>query len=172
MYTVECRYTFSQIGLTADLDCSSRLDNGNALLFGINKSLLDKLQCTQNAAARVLSKTRKFDHITPTLMHLHWLPIQQRIQFKILLLTWKSFNRLAPLYIDQLLEPYVPNQMLRSSDKLLLSTPRTYTSYGDRAFSSAAPKLWNSLPLHICSCKSVDIFKNNLKTFLFGSAFN
>ena len=69
---------------------TSRLDNGNALLYGISNTLLDKLQRTQNAAARVLLKIRKYDHITPTLIQLHWLPIRQRIQFKILLLTWKS----------------------------------------------------------------------------------
>ena len=133
---------------------------------------LDKLQRTQNAAAWVLSKTRKYDHITPTLIELHWLPVRQRIQFKILLLTWKSLNGLAPSYISQLLTPYVPTQTLRSSDKLLLKIPKTFSSYGDRAFSSCAPKLWNSLPMDIRSCVSINAFKNRLKTYLFQTAYN
>ena len=151
---------------------TSRLDNGNALLYGISNTLLDKLQRTQNAAARVLSKTRKYDHITPTLIELHWLPVRQRIQFKILLLTWKSLNGLAPSYISQLLTPYVPTRTLRSSDKLLLKIPKTFSSYGDRAFSSCAPKLWNSLPMDIRSCVSINAFKNRLKTYLFQTAYN
>ena len=150
---------------------TSRLDNGNALLYGISNTLLDKLQRTQNAAARVLSKTRKYDHITPTLIELHWLPVRQRIQFKILLLTWKSLNGLAPSYISQLLTPYVPTRTLRSSDKLL-KIPKTFSSYGDRAFSSCAPKLWNSLPMDIRSCVSINAFKNRLKTYLFQTAYN
>ena len=133
---------------------------------------LDKLQRTQNAAARVLSKTRKYDHITPTLIELHWLPVRQRIQFKILLLTWKSLNGLAPSFISQLLTPYVPTRTLRSSDKLLLKIPKTFSSYGDRAFSSCAPKLWNSLPMDIRSCVSINAFKNRLKTYLFQTAYN
>ena len=105
---------------------TSRLDNGNALLCGISNNLLDKLQRTQNAAAHIHSKTHKYDHITPTLIQLHWLPIRQRIQFKNLLLTWKSLNRLAPSYISQLLTPYVPTWTLRLSDKLLLKTPKDH----------------------------------------------
>ena len=154
---------------------TSRLDNGNALLYGISNTLPDKLQQTQNAAARVLSKTRKYDHINPTLIQLHWLPIPQGIQFKILLLTWKSLNGLAPSYLSQLLTPHVPTpctRTVRSSDKLLLKTPKTFSSYGDRAFSSCAPKLWKSLPMDIRSCVSISAFINRLRTYLFRTAYN
>ena len=117
-------------------------------------------------------KTHKYDHITPTLIQHHWLPIHQRIQFKIILPTWKSLNGLAPSYLSQLLTPYVPTQTLRSSDKLLLKTPKTFSLYGDRTFSSGAPRLWNSLPMDIRSCISINIFKNRLKTYLFQTAYN
>ena len=83
---------------------TSHFDNGNALLYGISNTsntLLDMLQRTQNVdSARVLLKTRKYIHITPTLIQLHWLPIRQRIHFKIILSTWKSLNRLAPSYLS------------------------------------------------------------------------
>ena len=146
---------------------TSRLDNGNSLSYRISNTLLDKLQRNQNAAARVLLKTRKYDHITLTFIQIHWLPIRQRIQIKILLLTWKSLYGLAPSYISQVFTPYVPTRTLRSSDKLLLSIPKTLSSYGDRAFSSYAPKLWNSLPMDIRSCVTITSFKNRLKTYLF-----
>ncbi len=150
---------------------TSRLDNGNSLLHGISESLLRKLQLVQNSAARVLTKSRKYDHITPILQDLHWLPVRERINFKILLLTWKSLHNMAPSYLLDLLSPYVPARNLRSSDKLLLTIPRTTTAFGDRAFSTAAPKLWNSLPLELRQCTSLEQFKTGLKTFLFNIAY-
>ena len=122
--------------------------------------------------ARVISKTRKYDHITPTLIQLHWLPIRQRIKFKILLLTWKSLHGLAPSYINQLLTQYVPTRTLRSSDTLFLSIHKKISLYGNTAFSSCAPTPWNSLPMDIHCCVSLDVLKNHLKTFLFQSAYD
>lgn len=151
---------------------TSRLDNGNSLLYGINEQHLNKLQLCQNAAARILTNTRKYDHITPILKDLHWLPVRQRIEFKIILLTWKSLNGLAPSYIADLLNIYTPTRTLRSSDKLLLTVPRTSSSYGDRAFSVISPKLWNNLPFNIRCCDSLYSFKNTLKTHLFQCVYN
>ena len=70
--------------------------NGNAILYGITEAQLKKLQQAQNAAAHMLTKTRKFDHITPVLQCLHRLTIRFRIYLKILLLTWKALHDLAP----------------------------------------------------------------------------
>ena len=145
----------------------SRLDIGNGLLFNISKQNLNKLQHALNAAARVLSKTFKFDHISPVLKKLHWLPVQERIQFKIILLTWKVLHGLAPGYLNELIPHYIPQRSLRSSKKYLLVTPRTHTSYGNRAFSYAAPTLWNTLPIAIHTASSLDTFKLQLKTYLF-----
>ena len=113
---------------------TSRLDNGNSLLYGITEQQLKKLQLAQNAAARMLTRTRKFDHITPVLENLHWLPIRYRIQFKLLLLTWKALNDMAPSYISDLIKLHSPSRQLRSSDKRLISVPRTNSAYYDRAF--------------------------------------
>ena len=112
----------------------------------------------------MLTRTRKFDHISPVLQRLHWLPIRYRIHFKILLLTWKALHDMAPAYISELINLHNPSRQLRSSHKNLLSVPRTFSSHGDRAFYSCAPKLWNSLPADLRFCSSLDIFKKTLKT--------
>ena len=85
--------------------------------------LLDKVQRVQNAAARLVSCTRKYDRITPVLKELHWLPVKQRIIFKILLFTYKAQKALAPQYISDFLVQYKPSRALRSSDKKLLQVP-------------------------------------------------
>ena len=82
------------------------------------KRSLRKLQLAQNAAARILPKTRKFEHITPILRELHWLPIRERIQFKLFILTWKSLNGITPEYLSNLLVPCRPTHALGSSARL------------------------------------------------------
>ena len=116
--------------------------------------------------------SRKHEHITPILFNLHWLPINYHIMFKILLITYKAPNNLAPSYIRDLLIPYIPSRQLRSSSKNLLSIPHVnLRTYGARAFSVAAPTLWNTLPSDIKNSPSVSVFKNRLKTSLFKKAF-
>ena len=126
-----------------------RLDNGNALLYGLPKYFIAKLQIVLNCAARLLLCKQKYDHATPLLIQLHWLPVSQHIIFKILLLTFKALNGIAPTYITELLDRYVPSRPLRSSSRGLLKVPRSNTKYGDRSFSVCAPTLWNSLPDHL-----------------------
>ncbi len=87
---------------------TTRLDYCNALLGGCPASSINKLQIVQNAAARVLARSRKYDHITLILQSLHWLPIKFRISYKILLLTYKALNDLAPAYLTNLLSRYNP----------------------------------------------------------------
>jgi hypothetical protein len=151
---------------------STKLDYMNALLVGLPGKLLKKLQKVQNLAARIVTKTKRTDHITPILKKLHWLPVCQRIEYKILMLTYKALNGLAPDYIKDMLVPYVPTRTLRSEGQMLLVEPSTKTSYGDRRFSKMAPKLWNRLSLKIRQSSTIDIFKSNLKTYLFRNAYN
>ena len=151
---------------------TSKLDYCNSLLYGLPKYLIKQLQRVQNAAARVVTVSPKFCHITPVLKNLHWLPINLRIEFKILTINCKALHGLAPTYIKDLLKIYHPSRDLRSSKKNLLVVPAFNTnSYGRRAFSVVAPLLWNSLPQHIRDAGSLDIFKRRLKTALFIRAF-
>ncbi len=126
---------------------TSRLDYCNALMGDCPARLINKLQMVQNAAARVLTRTRKYDHISPVLSTLHWLPVKHHIDFKILLITYKALNGLAPHYLSKLLSHYSPPRLLHSQNSGHLIIPRISTSTpGCRSFSYLAPKLWNNLP--------------------------
>jgi len=128
--------------------------------------------CLAFVLERLLTGTRKYEHISPILSSLHWLPIYHRIHFKILLFVFKGLNGLAPPYISELLHPYRPTRSLRSADQLLLNVPKTKRKLkGDRAFAVAAPKLWNDLPLNIRQASSLPVFKSLLKTYLYSLAF-
>ena len=152
---------------------SSKLDYCNSLLYGAPKKHLDKLQRVLNSAARVVCKVSKRSHMTPILKSLHWLPVCERINFKVLLLTFKALNGLAPKYLTELLCEHVPQRALRSGDQHLLTVPRTELKmYGDRCFAKAAPKLWNELPVQIRRTEDLTSFKCELKTFLFRKAYD
>lgn len=152
---------------------TSRLDYGNALLYGINKQLTNKLQRIQNTAARIITRTRKHDHITPVLINLHWLPVDHRILYKILLYVFKCLNNLAPGYLTELVIPYNPTRALRSETANLLTVPSVRTkTYGERRFDKAASTLWNNLPSQLRNAKNIECFKRLLKTHLFRQAYN
>ena len=148
---------------------TSKLDYCNSLLYGCRKTQLKKFQYVQNTAARIVTQTRKFDHITPVLFDLHWLPVSYRIVFKILLLVFNSLN-LSPSYLADRLSYQSHSRVLRSASKQLLDQPRSITkTYGDKAFSVCAPKLWNSLPLDLRKSSFLTGLKKELKTYLLGN---
>ena len=134
-------------------------------MVGIPGNCCVKLQRAHNCTARLVANTctRKYDHIMPVLKSLHWLPVQQRITFKILLLTYKTVHQLAPPCINELLKLRHASRQLRSSNLCLIQTSNArLKTYGD-----VAPTELNRLPEHIKSAPSVGLLKSNQKTFLF-----
>ena len=167
---------FISIKVANTLICAfvlSKLDYCNALLAGSPKTLLDKLQRVQNASARLVFKAKKREHVTPLMKKLHWLPIEQRIKYKLASLCFNFFIGASPSYIADLLTVYTPSRTLRSSsDTRLLCIPRTnLATYGERSFSFTAPTVWNSLPTSIRHSSSVKSFKRSLKTHLFSEFY-
>ncbi len=135
-------------------------------------TLVTKLQLVQNAAARVLTRTRKYEHISPVLSTLHWLPTKHRIDFKILLMTYKALNGLAPQYLSELLSHYSPPRPLRSQNSGHFKIPRiSKSTAGGRSFSFLAPKLWNNLPNTVREADTLCQYKSRLKTHLFNLAY-
>ena len=152
---------------------ASKLDHMNALLYGIPKLLISKLQKIQNNAARIVSRCKTRDHITPILADLHWLPVEKRVEYKILLLTYKALHGTAPGYIRDLIHPYEPRRNLRSMDLNLLKMPRSRTkTYGDKSFAVCSPFLWNRLPSGLRSQHELESFKTDLKTHLYRLSYS
>ena len=152
---------------------TSRIDSCNALLYGASWSLTDKLQRILNSAARMLTLTPKFVHMTPVCRELHWLPVSARVVYKILVPTYKALHGLAPQYLLSLLHWYQPGRALRSGNSSLLRVPQTrLKTGGDRAFSHAAPVLWNLLPPAAHRAPSLASFKTLIKTFLFDKSYS
>ena len=150
---------------------SSKLDYCNSLYSGISQVNLNKLQRIQNSLARVITNTSKYQHITPILKKLHWLPIKQRIDYKLCLLTYKTLTNQQPTYLYNSLSFPSHSVSTRSSDSLVLSIPYVRSSLGKRAFSVIGPRLWNSLPPDTRNSSSLPIFRSRLKTHLFKIAF-
>ena len=143
------------------------------MIFGLPERDIAKLQKVQNTAARLVVKSRRCEHITPILHGLHWLPVQQRVVYKILLFVYKALHGLAPQFIADLVHLYIPARALRSaSERRLVPIMASTKYYGERAFSSAASKLWNQLPRTVRESPSVETFKSRLKTHLFVTYYN
>ncbi len=150
-----------------------RLDYCNALLYGSPLKLISRLQRVMNSAARLVTRTRRSEHITPILQSLHWLPVLYRIQYKIILLTHRAVHAEdSTQYLKETIEVYRPQRSLRSADQLRLAIPQTSSTMGDKAFAASSPQLWNDLPQALRQNADDTSFKTQLKTYLFTKAFN
>jgi hypothetical protein len=148
----------------------SRLDYGNALLYGLPDVLVLKLQSVLNAAARLIYGASSTSSITPLLNELHWLHVRERITFKIACLTWRCLNGFGPSYLASSLSRASSTSLrsgLRSGSSLNLVPPRTRNvTHGDRSWPAAAAKVWNNLG-SLQSEPNYLTFRRRLKTFLF-----
>ena len=150
----------------------SRLDYCNSFLAGTSVSNLSRLQLVQNTIARVVAQKSRFDHITPVLSELHWLPFRHRINFKIAAITHTALQTQQPSYLAALIPRYAPVRSLRSSSSLSICVPLRKTSMAaSRSFSSVAPKNWNALPGHLSSIPTLPAFRRALKHHFFLSAY-
>ena len=148
-----------------------KLDYCNGILHGISTMNINKLQRVQNTLARVVTGGRRYDHITPVLKELHWLPIKHRIDFNLAIIVYKVKQTQEPSYLAELLIDHKPNRNLWSNDCYLLERPRTRTVLATCTFSVAAPNIWNYLPNIIKTQYTIKEFKSKLKTHYFKSAF-
>src|SRR5664279_129989 len=168
--------TTDAIKMFAHAFINSRLDYCNALYHGISDGLMSRLQSVQNAAARLAMGLSRRDHITPALDQLHWLPVRQRVQFKLTILVYRSLTGTAPSYLsdDCKLTADTRTRSLRSGDSRTCIVRRTHNPFGDhitpasdRCFAVAGPSLWNKLPLHMRLPDISYECRRMLKTFLF-----
>ena len=154
--------TFEQLRTGVSSFVFSKMDYCNALFFGIQSDLIDKLQSVQNSAARLVMRKNGFKgSVSEFIRKCHWLRVKERIVFKICLLVHKCLYGKAPECLKEMLT-YVGSSRTKK-----LVQPTHKGSYGGRCFGKVGPKLWNLLPLKIREEKDVDEFKKLLKTFLF-----
>jgi hypothetical protein len=155
---------------------TTRVDYCCSLLIGSPKAITDRLQRVLNAAARVVTGTRKYDRGLTSLLHeqLHWLDMTDRIRYRLAVTVYNCLHGRAPTYLAQFCKPVASldrGYSLRSTNRNLLIIPRyKLTTYGPRAFAVAGPTIWNSLPDSLRNFNlSPLIFKRDLKTFLFSA---
>ena len=170
------KYLTKQACMTLVLSlCVTHLDYGNALLYGLPKKSIKRLQTVQNMCAKLVLQHSKYSSATQVLMDLHWLPIEQCIQYKMLTITYRTIQNRAPKYIMDLLKPdglKRGNIHSNESGLKLKVLPIKYNTFAARSSSYGAATLWNGLPTNIRGCKTLDRFKSSLKTYLYRIAFN
>jgi exonuclease III len=150
---------------------TSRLDYCNGLLHGTSARNMERLQVAQNSLARAVCQATWSSSATELRRSLHWLPVKQRVDYKLAVIAYKTRSTGVPSYLSSLIEDYVPSRSLRSSDQMLLSAPCVKLVCSRKAFSVSAPMIWNSLSYNCRSAQSLSSFKRLLKTDLFYIAY-
>ena len=129
----------------------------------MNYSNMYKLQKVQNAAARLIERSNRRSSVTKIMKDLHWLKVESRIIFKIILLVYKCIVGKCSNNLELKYKMY----NCRGGDFLLLETNKVKTKFGKRTFSYAGPRLWNALPLNVRTEEDIDTFKRQVKAILF-----
>jgi hypothetical protein len=169
--SIRNRLDYDTSKLLMQILVSSRMDYGNSQLAGTAKCHTNKIQRIQNMACRVIFKLRKYDHISGYLQQLHWLKVEERIVYKLALLVFKCMHGLAPEYLTDLIS-FSHGRQLRSSMRNKLPVAKCRLSLvQNSSFHSVAPRIWNSLPVHVVKETDINVFKKCLKTFLFKRSY-
>ena len=143
------------------------LDYCNSLYYGCSKKVIEQLQMIQNRACRIIFGMKKRESTDEKMKSLHWLKIQQRIEFKILLLVFKSLRiTSAPTYLSDLFYGCEIN-----NKRAITLHAKHPAAQNPRAFQVVGARLWNNLPLALRQISEIEIFKNRLKTHLFGISY-
>jgi len=153
----------------------SRLDYCNAILAGLPRSTIAPRQRVQNAAARLVARLGPYDHVSATLKDRHLLPIEQRIVFKLCVLMHQVHIGLAPSCLRECVtasDDVTSRPRLRFTSSQRYERPHMRLKFGERSFSSAGPRAWNSLPSSLQELTDTKTFRCKLKTFLFQQAYN
>ena len=154
----------------------SWLDYLSCLLMCEPNSVIQPLQHVQNFAARLILMAPRHHHSTPLVKKLHWLPISERIKYRVACMCFHVINGSCHTYLSELLHIYTPSSsdscMRCSSDSCMLRIPQyKHKTHGFRTFAYFGPYVWNSLPQGIRQCSTLPSFKMKLKTFLFSQYF-
>ena len=151
------------------------IDYCNTVFAGLPNSTIDQFQSVLHAAARIITGVRKYDHIRPTLRDkLHWLPVTQRITFKLCLTAYKALHGMTPSYIAEFCRSVTATHYqswLRSATFGDLIVARNCLELGKRAFAVAGPTAWNNLPPSVRLAPFITTFKTALKMHLFSAAY-
>ena len=165
--------TDSTITLVTSLICF-RIDHCNTIFAGVPNRTIDRLENVLHAAARITTGVRNYDHITSTLRDkLHWLPVTQRITFKLCLTVYKALHCMTP-YIAEFCHPVVATHyqsQLCSSTCGDLLVPRTCLELDKRALTVADSTIWNNVPLSVRLAPFITTFKTALKMHLFSATY-
>ena len=106
--------------------------------------------------------------MTSLLLDHHWLPVKQRIEYKLCTIVHHCLYGDAPSYLIDLITPSVAASAragLRSAETMTIAVPCMLSIFGDRCFAAAGPCAWNKLPSHLYLMQSADTFRRHLTTF-------
>ena len=167
--------TADSITLLVIVPVHSRLDFCNTVLYALPWLRLQLLQSALNSSARLIQGMKRFDHISPVLIKLHWLPYPQRVKFEVCMLMFRCLKGLAPAYLATFCtkgSAVSGRSALISAVRGDLVVPSHRTDWGLRAFAVADPSYWNELPVELRDLTvSPATFAKQLKTHLFRVVF-
>ena len=173
--TIQKYLTVQSCTTLALMLCITHLDYANAMLYGLPSSTLRKYQTIQNICAKHVLNKNRYSSSLWALKKLHWLPIQQKIDYKILMTTFKCITGITPKYLQDpiSIKNNTWDNVQSNNNGIILHTPKVkYQTFATQSFMYTTPTLWNQLPKCIRDSPNLDIFKKRLKTCLFSQAFN